>query len=209
MAEPPKDAPPSEPEPEAPKSAQKPRAKARGGAAGASGGFSGGGKRLKRFASLGDCAAPLMRPVFEKRGFAEARIAADWTTIVGVRLARLCRPIKILRQGPRGSQEGGLLVIGARSGAAMELTHAAPQIVERVNVFYGRRVVDRLKVDQTLAPSARPPASAPPPESPPPLAEPLAALDAIDDPGLRAALERLARNRVSFSNSPSTSRKVP
>ncbi len=204
MAEPPKDA--SEPEKRVPL-----RAKRR--AAGA--GVSGGGTRLRRFVSLGDCAAPLMRPVFEKRGFSEIRIAADWPTIVGTRLARLCRPIRILRQGLRGSDEGGLLVIGARSGAAMELTHAAPQIVERVNVFYGRRVVDRLKVDQTLAPSAPPAAPAPaPPESPPPLASPLAALDAIDDPVLRAALERLARNRVSSPSSrPASarplSRKVP
>lgn len=159
------------------------------------------------FWRLNDCAASLLKPTFEKRGFAEARIAADWPTIVGARLTRLCRPVKIMRQGGRQSgrapAEGGVLVVGARSGAAMELSHAAPQIVERVNAFYGYRAVDRIRIDQTLAPSAPPaPPPPPPPEAPPPLKAPLKALDSIDDPALRAALERLARNRAAVSSSP-------
>lgn len=156
-------------------------------------------RRARGFAKLGDCATPLLRPAFEKRGFAEARIAADWTTLVGERLARVCRPVKIQWRGGAQEGEGGVLVIGARGGAAMEIAHSAPTIVERINVFYGYRAVERLKVDQALAPtgavgSARPPA--PPPESPPPLRKPVAALDSIADPALRAALERLARNRA-------------
>lgn len=164
-------------------------------------------RRTKGFARCADVSTALMRPAFEKRGFFEARIAADWPVIVGLRLARLCRPVKILRQGGRAPGEGGVLVIGARGGAAMELTHAAPQIVERVNVFYGHRAVERIRIDQTLSPAAPPPAAPPPPpEAPPPLAAPIAALDSIDDPALRAALERLARNRVLASSS---NRKVP
>ncbi len=212
MAEPPKSAPDSRspPKPSGPKlSGAKPKGAEKAAEKSAKTAPEASARRRRGFASLGDCAAPLMRPTFEKRGFSEARIAADWPAIVGVRLARLCRPIKIVRQVGFLGESGGLLVVGARGGAAMELTYAAPQIVERVNVFYGRRAVERLKVDQTLAPSAPALRRAPPPESPPPLEKPLAALDHIDDPALRAALERLARNRASSQTFRQTSRKAP
>jgi hypothetical protein len=93
---------------------------------------------------------------------------------------------------PRGERSGGVLVIRVGSSAfAPQLQHLEPLVVERVNRHFGYGAVARIKIRQgPVAVRTTPP---PPPPPPPVSAEGRTALDRVEDPELRAALEGLAR----------------
>ena len=82
-------------------------------------------------ASLPTIAAPALR----KRGFAQARLITEWPAIVGDMLARETVPQKLVF--PRGSRGDGVLHLRVSSGFALELQHIAPQLIERINGFFG------------------------------------------------------------------------
>ena len=80
------------------------------------------------------------------------------------------------------------------SGAALELQHRAPLVIERINLFFGRQVIMRLALVQGPLPLASPPTG--------PILRPLGPgevkalherLSEITDPELRDALARLGR----------------
>lgn len=111
---------------------------------------------------------------------------ADWAEIVGPALAAAAVPERL---------SAGTLTLACSGPVAMELQHLAPQIVERINAALGRVAVERLRFRQRPLPLPPTPASPAvrPATLPPAAAAALAPrLAAIADPGLRAALERLA-----------------
>ena len=135
----------------------------------------------------------ILDPAARRRGFAEASLLAEWASIVGPVLARRCQPVRI--DHPPGKRQAGTLLLQAGSGIAIELQHGAPQLIERINTYFGYRAVRQLRLLQMPLP----PASAP---SPPPT-RPLRAEDeatlaagvaAVDDSGLREALLALGRS---------------
>lgn len=135
----------------------------------------------------------LLSPAARRRGFAEASILADWARIVGPTLAARCQPVAITF--PRGRYTGGVLEVRCSSGAAIEVQHRHPQIVERVNRYFGFAVVSRLRIVQM---PVQPPSPPPPvgnlrtlrPDEEALLRETVAA---IADDDLRAALLALGR----------------
>ena len=134
-----------------------------------------------------------MRRAAGRQGFAEMKVLTDWEMIVGARLAQLCWPAKLSYSGGAGPALGGTLLLGVEGAAGLEIQHMTPQIMERVNQFYGYRAVSRIRIAQNLAP---PPARPKPPGPPRPLtaqeAQGLAAMLAGMEPGpLRDALEDL------------------
>lgn len=153
------------------------------------------GQRRRGLTTLGHSVNRVTGPAMRRRGFAEATIAADWDTIVGRPLSDHSRPSRVVF--PRGVRREGTLHLVVSGAFAPELQHLAPQIVERINGHFGYPAVARLelhhgRIDPPL-PRA-PTATAAP-------AEPDAALarliDAVPDPGLGAALTRLARSRAA------------
>lgn len=129
-------------------------------------------------------------PVLGKRGFAEAQLIAQWPAIIGEELARGVTPEKL--SFARGERRDGTLHIRVAPGLGLEVQHREPVLVERINAFFGYRAVARLALKQ--GPSTRFTESRPPP--PRPLkSEERRALDRqladIEDPALRAALDRL------------------
>jgi hypothetical protein len=128
-----------------------------------------------------------------KHGFAVAGIITDWPQIVGESLAAETMPQKIAF--PPGRRSGGTLYLRASSPMATELQHLEPQIVERINGYFGYGAVARLSLHHgPVARRERPPA----PDRVRPLAPAAAAalterLRAIDDEELRDAFERLGR----------------
>lgn len=121
-----------------------------------------------------------------RRGLAEARLLTDWANIIGETIAARCQPVSLSRQG--------VLQLDVTGGAALELQHAELQVIERINTFFGRPTVTRLRLRQS-PPRRR---TLPPPEplAPPPLdpAEKASigkAVEGIEDPGLRDALASL------------------
>ncbi|MBV8169463.1 MAG: DUF721 domain-containing protein [Alphaproteobacteria bacterium] len=87
----------------------------------------------------------MTRSALAKRGFAAARVIADWPEIVGAALAQSSVPERLVRA--RGL-DAATLVVRVSPGAALELQHAMPQVIERVNGYFGFRAVDRLRLVQ-------------------------------------------------------------
>ncbi len=110
-------------------------------------------------------------------------------------MARHTQPEKIVFS--RDGVSGGTLHLRCDSGAfATEIQHLEPQIIERVNTFFGYKAVVRVKLIQGPLPKIKGEPAAQP-------ARPLSADEAknlsgtvanVDDDELREALERLGQS---------------
>jgi hypothetical protein len=141
--------------------------------------------------SLADLANPLLAGSFARQGFASAELVTRWPDIVGGEIAQHCEPIKM--QWPRApdaeTQEPGILMLRVEGPAAIEIQHLAPQILERVNRFFGFQAVGRLTIRQ--APITRRKLRkmrTPDPEAVKRMAE---SLPPMEDENLKDALARL------------------
>jgi hypothetical protein len=145
--------------------------------------------------SLGEIVGRVIEPVTARRGFAKADLIAVWPEIAGPMHAACTAPEKIVwpRHAPTEEPPAGTLIIRADGPRAIFVQHELPQIVERVNAFFGYRAVAQARVVQGPV-GARPPKAAPPPAIDEATARRIAAeTAAVEDEGLRAALERLGR----------------
>jgi hypothetical protein len=122
----------------------------------------------------------------------QSSVVTRWPEIVGPRHARVCAPESI-RFPPGEKAEGTLqlVVIGAH---APLIAQVIPEIIERVNRFFGYRAVARVKLRQGEV--KPPPADTPrvPPSLKPIPMELGESLRDIGDPELRTVLESLARS---------------
>lgn len=84
----------------------------------------------------------------KKRGFAEVRVATRWPEIVGENLAGQTLPEKLSR-----GRDGGTLTLRVSGAAALELTYLTPQLIERINTYFGFRAVARLHFVQGPIPN--------------------------------------------------------
>ncbi len=137
----------------------------------------------------------LTKRALGKHGFSSAALIEEWATVIGPELAATCQPVKL--GFPPRQRDGGTLHIRADSGTALELQHLEPQIIQRVNAFLGYAAVARLTYIQApisqrqidaRRPGKKPPAPVVAPATPAATAE---AIAAVEDPELRASLERL------------------
>lgn len=123
---------------------------------------------------------------YRKHGFAEARLLTDWASVVGERLAEVCLPEKLARDGA--------LSVRVSPAFALELQHLEPKILERIAGHFGHRAVTRLKLRQGVVEAPAPDLRRQPRAL---TGEEDADLDArlagVEDEALRAALERLGR----------------
>jgi hypothetical protein len=143
-----------------------------------------GSERRHRFLAVGMAVSKLAAPIVAKRGGGIlVRLKAQWGAIVGPDWAAVTWPTALGRDG--------VLKLRTASGAALELQHRAPLLIERINLFFGRQVITRLALVQGPLPLASPPTG--------PLLRPLAPgevkalherLCEITDPELRGALAR-------------------
>ena len=101
------------------------------------------GQGPRRF---GDLARPLLSPALRKQGFAQNEIVTRWREVVGPLLASRSMPERL--RFPQGERIDGTLFIRVESSFALEFQHLTPQILERVNRFYGYRAVVKLVMKQ-------------------------------------------------------------
>ncbi len=144
--------------------------------------------RENGFRAVGGLAQRLTSGLAKGRSASIARLRAEWSAVVGADLARICRPEALTASRGRSGKILRLRVPGA---AALEVQHMAGQIVERVNGYFGHKMIDDIRLVQGAISSA--PAAAPRPE---PDARKMAEMTeragaAVQDPDLRAALARL------------------
>lgn len=153
----------------------------------------GGNRRPKALAELLD---GCMAPALAKQGFASADVIAAWPEIVGSHLAAFSQPVKLewpRRRGPRDPERApdpATLVVRVEGAFALDFQQSVPLVIERLNAHYGWACIGRVVLRQ--GPVRRLPERVVPPAPPDPdTARAVAAkVDAIEDPGLRAALMR-------------------
>ena len=136
------------------------------------------------------------RAAFRRFGFVQSSVVTRWPEIVGERHAKVCAPESI--RFPPGEKSDGILQLVVLPAHAPLIQHVIPEIMERVNRFFGYRALARVKLRQGAiqpppATAARPEASSPPSLKPIPL-ELGDSLRDVGDPELRAVLESLARS---------------
>jgi hypothetical protein len=133
---------------------------------------------------------------FRRFGFVQSSIVTRWPEIVGERLAKVSAPESI--RFPHGKKQDGVLTLTVRGAHAAMMSHITPEIMERVNRFFGYAAVARVTIRQgDVAPRAE--RRAPPSIKAVP-AELGASLKTIADPELKAVLEALA---AGIGNQPS------
>ena len=147
---------------------------------------------------IADLMPEIGRTAFRRFGFVQSSVVTRWPEIVGDRHARHCIPEAI--RFPPGEKNDGILQLVVTPAYATIIQHVIPEIMERVNRFFGYKAVARVKLrqGQVSAPAGekRP---APPSLRPIPM-ELGESLRDIGDPELRAVLESLARNLGSSDN---------
>jgi hypothetical protein len=145
---------------------------------------------------VSDLVPQIGRAAFRRFGFVQSSVVTRWPEIVGEHHAKVCSPESI--RFPPGEKSEGILQLVVLPAHAPLIQHVIPEIVERVNRFFGYRAVARVKmrqgpVNQTRADGER---TAPPSLKPIPM-ELGDSLRDIGDPELRAVLESLARSMGS------------
>jgi hypothetical protein len=129
-----------------------------------------------------------------RRGFADGALLADWPRIVGNDLARASEPIR-LSFPKRQERSSGTLVLRVEPSLAITLQHLEPQLLERVNSFFGYRIVSRLKLLQGPVRPRRQTAEKIKLPSDPEIERRVAErLQSVTDEDLRTALARLTES---------------
>lgn len=160
-----------------------------------------GQERSGRTRAVGDILPAVGRAAFRRFGFVESSVVSRWAEIVGSTYARYSAPESL--SFPRGKRSGGTLSVVVTSAFAPTIAHVEPQIVERINRFFGYGAVERLVFRHgDLTPPAF--AAATPEADDQPPVEPgvSATIREVADPGLRASLEALARRLASTTGGP-------
>ena len=154
---------------------------------------------------IGDLMPAIGRTAFRRFGFVQSSVVTRWPEIVGAAHARHCVPESI--RFPVGEKAEGTLHLVVSPAHAPLIQHVIPEIIERVNRFFGYRAVAQVRLRQgtVQAPAASTGATAgakgPPALKPVPI-ELGDSLRDIGDPELRTVLESLARSLERASGDP-------
>ncbi len=132
---------------------------------------------------------------FRRYGFVQSSIVSRWGEIVGAKYAEVSAPESL--RFPYGKRADGVLTLTVSGAYAVTMQHVLPEIVERVNRFFGYAAVAKVTLKQGMIAKREP--ARPKPELvalPDDLGE---SLRTIADPELKAVLESLARGVATQS----------
>ncbi len=163
-------------------------------------------KRRRGARPLADLIGASLSPACRKRGFTTAELISSWPDIVGDRYAQRVAPDRIVWQrGSRGRDAHGealgqamgepaILEVHTDGATALMLSHETQVVVERINSFFGWAAIGRIKIVQrpiiTRRRAAIPSLRKLTPEEEVELSS---KVDAVANPALKQALERLGR----------------
>jgi len=136
------------------------------------------------------------RPAFEKYGFPAAALLTDWAAIAGSDLASFTAPERL--KWPRQQREpeeadgpqSATLVLRVAGPRAIELQHRLPQLIERINAYFGFRAIAQIRLYQ--APLEPPHSARHPHQRITPRPDRAGLVKTISEPRLRNALSRIA-----------------
>ncbi len=128
----------------------------------------------------------------KRQGIARSELVTRWQDIVGADIAKMARPLRI-KAGARG-QTGPTLVLGTLPKAGLILQHLEPDIIGRINTFFGQTLVQHISlVERRALPPVRA-AKAPKKEQEAPISAPSSStpgVDRVQNDRLKMALNRL------------------
>ncbi len=170
--------------------------------------------RRKGPVSLDALLGEQLSPVIRAQGFANMAIHLHWAEIAGSSLSQWSEAVA-LKWPPRpmalpaataparNAPGGATLVIKVEGAFALDLQHSAPQVMERVNRFFGWRCVEKIVIKQ--GPVRKQAAARKRPRKPLSVAD-SRRLDALladmGSDALRASLERLGVAMLTRSHNP-------
>jgi hypothetical protein len=155
-------------------------------------------QRANRARSVSELLPDVGRAAFRKFGFVQHSIVSRWGEIVGERYARVSTPESI--RFPQGKRAEGVLSLVVSGAHAPMMQHIAPEIVERVNRFFGYTAVARLAIRHGEVRKLDRPV---PPPSLKPLSQEMGdSLRGIVDAELKAVLEALAAGVAASDEKP-------
>jgi hypothetical protein len=143
--------------------------------------------------ALADLMPEIGRAAFRRFGFVQSSVVSRWDEIVGARYAAVSAPEAI--RFPMGKKADGTLELVVEGAHATMMQHVIPEIMERVNRFFGYNAVAKIKIRQGVVakPDTKTKPLAPPSLKPIPM-ELGDSLREIADPELFAVLEQLAKS---------------
>lgn len=142
---------------------------------------------------IGELMPEIGRTAFRRFGFVQSSVVTRWPEIVGQHHARICSPEAI--RFPPGEKSEGILQLVVVAAHAPLIQQVTPEIIERVNRFFGYKAVARVKLRQGAVKPPEDTKRAKPPPSLKPIPMELGdSLRDIGDPELRTVLESLARS---------------
>lgn len=126
---------------------------------------------------------------FRRFGFVQSSIVSRWGEIVGARYAGVSAPESL--RFPHGKRADGTLTLTVSGAHSVTMQHVLPEIIERVNRFFGYEAVAKVALKQgVIVKRAVPRPVTQLTAIPEELGE---SLRGIADPELKAVLESLAR----------------
>lgn len=155
-----------------------------------------GNKRTRGAVSLGELVGKAIAPVTARRGFATADLVAAWPEIAGPLYAGCTAPERIAwpRHEDEGTPAPGILFLKVDGPRAIYVQHDLPQIVDRVNAFFGYRAIARVRILQSPVAATSKPSVAAAVRHDEAAEEAIAeTVKDVEDERLREALERLGR----------------
>lgn len=159
--------------------------------------------RRNRLSALASDVPGLTRTALGRKGFAEAGLIGAWASIVGPEIARLALPVRLRFSPPPsgekgtgetgGENRGGILTLKASPAASLEVQHMKPRIIERISAYFGYPAVSVIRIETADRQRMRKPARK---DSVPISGSGVPDLSRVEDPDIRAALERLGAARA-------------
>lgn len=139
--------------------------------------------------AVSDLLPDIGRAAFRRFGFVQSSVVSRWGEIVGERYARVSTPESI--RFPQGERAQGVLTLTVEGAHGTMMQHIAPEIMERVNRFFGYTAIAKIQFRQGEVRREAPTRTKAAEPAPVP-AELGDSLRAIVDPELKAVLEALA-----------------
>lgn len=158
--------------------------------------------------SISDLMPEIGRAAFRRFGFIQSSVVSRWPEIVGERYADVSLPESI--RFPRGEKEGGTLHLLVSGAHATLMQHITPEIIERVNRFFGYGAISQVRFRQGVVtpPKQREKRTAPPLSLKPAPIELGDSLRDIGDPELNRVLESLATGIAKSEEAPQIGIKI-
>ena len=158
-----------------------------------------------RARSVAEIVPDVGRTAFRRFGFVQSSVVSRWAEIVGERYAGVSSPESI--RFPPGKRAEGVLTLIVAGAHAPMMQHVAPEIVERVNRFFGYTAIAKVVMRQGAVAAVARAAMVPrlPEAVPVELGD---SLRTIADPELKAVLESLARGVAAAAAMPPVMGKI-